>query len=82
MPSDFKFSASPFDCLNPDEQRLVLDNVHEVRFPEGATILELGAAPAHLFVIIQGCVTQFDGNEVLTTYAVSYTHLDVYKRQG
>lgn len=68
MPSDFKFSASPFDCLNPAEQRLVLDNVQEVRFPEGATILELGAAPAHLFVIIQGRVAQFDGNEVLTTY--------------
>ena len=68
MPSAFDFSASPFDCLTPDEQSLVQDNVDIAYFPQGATILALGAQPTHLFVIIKGFVQQFDGNEVVTTY--------------
>jgi CBS domain-containing protein len=68
MPSAFNFSASPFDCLTADEQRLVRDSVDVAYFPEGETILDLGTAPTHLFVIIKGFVTQLDGNEVVTTY--------------
>ena len=43
MPNAFNFSASPFDCLNPDEQRLVKDSVDIAYFPEGKTILDIGA---------------------------------------
>ncbi|MFZ4624489.1 MAG: DUF294 nucleotidyltransferase-like domain-containing protein [Rhodoferax sp.] len=68
MPNAFNFSASPFDCLNSTEQRLVRNSVDVAYFPKGATILDIGAAPTHLFVIIKGYVTQLDGNEVLTTY--------------
>ncbi len=68
MPNAFNFSASPFDCLNQDEQRLVRDSVDVAYFREGETILELGVAPTHLFVIIKGYVTQYDGDEVITTY--------------
>ena len=68
MPSAFNFSASPFDCLTPDEQRLVQDNVDIAYFPQGATILALGAQPTHLFVIIKGFVQQFEGNEAVATY--------------
>ena len=68
MPSAFNFSASPFDCLTPDEQQLVQSSVDIAYFPQGATILELGAQPTHLFVIIKGFVQQFDGQEVVTTY--------------
>lgn len=68
MPNAFNFSASPFDCLNPDEQRLVRNSVDVVYFREGEKILDLGIAPTHLFVIIKGFVTQMEGNEVATTY--------------
>ncbi len=68
MPNAFNFSASPFDCLSPDEQRLVRDNVDVAYYPEGETILEMGSAPSHLFVIIKGFVTQYEGDEVITTY--------------
>ena len=68
MPSGFNFSASPFDCLTLDEQRLVRDNVDIAYFPQGETVLALGDQPTHLFVIIKGFVQQFDGNEVVTTY--------------
>ena len=68
MPSAFNFSASPFDCLTLDEQRLVHGNVDIAYFPQGSTILAPGAQPTHLFIIIKGFVQQFDGNEVVTTY--------------
>ena len=68
MPSAFNFSASPFDCLTLDEQRLVQTSVDIAYFPRGAIILELGAQPTHLFVIIKGFVQQLDGQEVVTTY--------------
>ena len=68
MPNAFDFSASPFDCLTPDQQRLVRDSVDVAYYPQGDTILNVGDAPTHLWVIIKGFVTQYDGDEVITTY--------------
>ena len=68
MPNAFNFNASPFDCLTQEEQRLVRNSVDLAYFPEGATILEVGTAPTHLFVIIKGYVSQMEGSEVLTSY--------------
>ena len=39
MPNAFNFTASPFDCLSPDEQRLVRDSVDIAYFPEGETVV-------------------------------------------
>ena len=68
MPNAFNFLASPFDCLNQDEQRLVRDSVDIAYYPEGAIIFEVGAVPKHLCVIIKGYVAQYDGEEVLATF--------------
>lgn len=68
MPNAFNFAASPFDCLNADEQRLVRASVDIAYFPEREIILDVGAVPTHLFVIIKGYVTQLDGDEVIATY--------------
>ena len=67
MPNAFNFSASPFDCLNPDEQRLVRASVDVVYYREGETILDVGSVPSHLFVVIKGYVTQSEGDEIITT---------------
>lgn len=68
MPNAFNFSASPFDCLSPDEQRIVRDSVDVAYFPEGETVLDVRAEPTHLFVIIKGHVTQYDGEDLVSTY--------------
>jgi len=68
MPNAFNFAASPFDCLSPDEQRLVRASVDIAYFREGAVVLAVGAVPTHLFVVIKGYVTQTEGDEVLATY--------------
>jgi CBS domain-containing protein len=68
MPNAFNFSASPFDCLRPDEQQLVRDNVDIGYYRDGETLLEPGIEPAHLFVVIKGHVSQHDGDEVVASY--------------
>ena len=67
MPSAFNFTASPFDCLTPQEQGLVRNSVDVAYFPEGEVILEVGARPSHLFIIIKGYVQQRDDNDVVGT---------------
>jgi CBS domain-containing protein len=66
--ASFDFSVSPFDCLSPDEQRLVADHVDIGYWREGATLLAPGVEPAHLFVVIKGRVQQFDGDEQVASY--------------
>jgi CBS domain-containing protein len=68
MPNAFNFQASPFDCLSPAQQRLVRDHVDIAYFQADQVVLNLDAAPTHLFVIIKGFVQQFDGSEVVATY--------------
>ena len=70
MPNAFNFSASPFDSLGPDEQRLVRDSVDIAYFRSGDAILDVGIQPTHLFVIIKGEVHQYEGSEVINTYGV------------
>jgi CBS domain-containing protein len=66
--ASFDFSVSPFDCLSPEEQRLVRDHVDIGYFREGETLLAPGVEPAHLFVVIKGRVQQFDGEECVASY--------------
>lgn len=68
MPSAFNFNASPFDCLSTEEQQLVRDSVDVAYFPQGAVVLDTGAQPTHLFIVIKGYVQQLDGDEVVATY--------------
>ncbi len=58
MPSAFNFSASPFDSLSSAEQQLVRDSVDIAYFPEGEVVLDVGAVPTHLFIVMKGYVTQ------------------------
>ena len=69
MPNAFDFTASPFDCLDATEQRAVRDNVDIAYFRAGETLLDPGIEPTHLFVLIKGYVTQFDGDEQVASYA-------------
>ena len=68
MPNAFNFSASPFDSLTQHEQRLVRDHVDVVYFRADEVVLDVGAVPAHLFVVIKGYVNQLDADELTTTY--------------
>ena len=68
MPNAFNFSASPFDSLTQHEQRLVRDHVDVVYFRADEVVLDVGAVPAHLFVVIKGYVNQLDADELTATY--------------
>ncbi len=68
MPNAFNFNASPFDCLSTDEQALVRSNVDIAYFAPGAVVLDVGAEPTHLFVVMKGYVAQMDGEEIQATF--------------
>ncbi|HUJ88334.1 MAG TPA: putative nucleotidyltransferase substrate binding domain-containing protein [Burkholderiales bacterium] len=65
MPHEFNFDASPFDVLSATERERVRASAQVARFAQGATILEQGAKPTQLFVIAQGYVRQFEGEEAV-----------------
>jgi CBS domain-containing protein len=68
MPNAFNFRASPFDCLDEDERRLVRDGVDIAYFGAGEALLEPGREATHLFVLVKGHVREFDGDEVVASY--------------
>lgn len=68
MPNAFDFSASPFDCLDDAERKIVRDSVDVGYFREGEAILQPGIEPSHLFIIIKGHVSQFDAGEAVAGY--------------
>ena len=68
MPNAFNFAASPFDCLDAEEQKMVRDGVDIAYFQEGETILEPDVEPTHLFIVIKGHVSQFDSDELVATF--------------
>ncbi|MEO6745077.1 MAG: putative nucleotidyltransferase substrate binding domain-containing protein [Caldimonas sp.] len=71
MPNAFDFSSSPFDCLDADEQQVVRDRVDIGYFREGETLLDPGNEATHLFIVIKGRVSQFDGAERVATYGAA-----------
>ena len=68
MPNAFDFTASPFDCLDPQERERVRAAVDVAYFPQGRTILEVGSVPAQLYVVMKGVVAQFDGEQMVASY--------------
>ena len=68
MPDAFNFSATPFDCLTAEERSLVRNNLDVAYYRDGEVLLAPGMTPTHLFVIIKGHVSQWDGEELVASY--------------
>ena len=68
MPKAFNFAASPFDCLDAQEQKMVRDGIDIAYFREGETIIDSDVEPTHLIIIIKGHVSQFDADELVATF--------------
>ncbi|MGH8830754.1 MAG: putative nucleotidyltransferase substrate binding domain-containing protein [Polaromonas sp.] len=68
MPDDFRFDAPPFDCLGPEEQALVRENLTRVSFSKDAVILTPDMDPAHVYVLIRGHVQQTEAGEAVAVY--------------
>ena len=61
MPKAFDFSAAPFDRLRPGEAERLRSAIDIAFFGEGETILEAGAVPDNLVIIMKGLVEALDG---------------------
>lgn len=64
----FAFSNPPFDGLTPEQQQQVREHGEVLRFDAAATIQDAQTAPTHLFTLIDGRVTQFNGDEPVAEY--------------
>ncbi len=68
MPHAFDFTASPFDCLSPQERQRVRDSVDVAYFAQGRTILDVGSVPTQLYAVMKGVVAQHDGEQMVASY--------------
>ena len=68
MPSSFDFSHAPFDCLSPNERRLVTDTVDIAYYPKGTVILNPDMPATHVHVVIKGHVQHVEAGEVVSVY--------------
>ncbi len=68
MPSAFDFSASPFDTLDGDEQQRVRQAVDPARFREHEVIVDAGAEVDWLYIMVEGHVAQYDGDERVASF--------------
>ena len=69
MPTHFNFDGPPFDCLSSDERRRLQDSVDVQVLHAGQVLLAPGEAPSHWFVLAQGQVQQWDGDEWVASFA-------------
>ena len=65
-----------FDVTS-DGKQIVFD-----RLRENSQVCLLYTSTATGAAFVPGSSIEWNGKKLATTYAVSYTHLDVYKRQG
>ncbi len=68
MPHDFDFAASPFDCLSATERTRVREGIEQAVFRAGDALLEPGSEATRLYVLAEGHVREFDGDELVAAY--------------
>ena len=66
MAQTFDLSHAPFDRLSPAEVEVVRAAVDIGYFRPGETILARDAAPESLFIVLEGCVEEREGAEVVS----------------
>jgi len=64
----FRFDVSPFQCLDAAQRRQLLAAIDLVPITAGQVLLQPGDAPEHLYVLVQGQVQQWDGDELSAQY--------------
>lgn len=68
MPSAFDFRHPPFNCLNPNERKLVQDNVDIAYYKPDTVILHPDMPATHVHVVIKGHVQHVESGEVVAVY--------------
>ena len=68
MTERFNFAVPPFDCLDAGQRQVVLAGVRHEVASAGQVLLAPGESPSHLFVLRQGHVQQWDGDELVASH--------------
>src|SRR5271157_2121976 len=68
MPVALDFSVTPFDRLTAPEQRKLSAAADIAFLQPGEVLIQAGEAPAHLYLIVKGLVSERAGGNVITVY--------------
>ncbi len=68
MPVALDFSAPPFDRLTAAEQRKLAAAADIAFLQPGEVLIHAGEAPAHLYLIVKGLVSERAGGDVITVH--------------
>ncbi len=68
MPVALDFSIPPFDRLTAEEQRKLAAAADIAFLQPGEVLIQAGEAPAHLYLIVKGLVSERAGGDVITVY--------------
>jgi CBS domain-containing protein len=68
MPVEVDFSAPPLEHLTPHERRKLAAATDVAFLRPGEVLIRAGEAPAHLYLIVKGLVSEQAGGDVVTVY--------------
>src|ERR1700751_4629953 len=68
MPLPLDFSIPPFDRLAPEERRKLTAATDVAFLQPGEVLIQAGQAPAHLYLIVKGLVSERAGDDVITVH--------------
>ena len=68
MPVALDFSVPPFERLTAEERRKLAAAADVAFLQPGEVLIQAGEAPAHLYLIVKGLVSERAGDEVITVH--------------
>jgi CBS domain-containing protein len=68
MPLPLDFSIPPFEHLTAEQQRKLAAAVDVAFLQPGEVLIRPGEAPAHLYLIVKGLVSEHAGGDVITVH--------------
>jgi len=68
MPVALDFSIPPFERLTAEERRKLAAAADIAFLQPGEALIQAGEAPAHLYLIVKGLVSEHAGGDVITVY--------------
>src|SRR5215472_13032173 len=68
MPVALDFSSPPFERLTAEERRKLAAAADVAFLQPGEVLIRAGEAPAHLYLIVKGLVSEQAGGDVISVY--------------
>ncbi|MDO6526672.1 DUF294 nucleotidyltransferase-like domain-containing protein [Motilimonas sp. 1_MG-2023] len=83
MAEHFSFTHAPFDLLTKSQQKLFLDHLDIVYFPEQAHFIKQGETASLLYIVLKGLVEEFsEANQSIFAHYTNNDFFDIRSQFG